>query len=57
MPMASGKRKTKMNRHHDEIIYIPPKNRAHENTTALMLGIVIGAAGLFIINIIFGVQL
>jgi hypothetical protein len=55
--MASGKRKTKMNRHHDEIIYIPPKNRAHENTTALMLGIVIGAAGLFIINIIFGVQL
>lgn len=57
MPMASGKRITKMNRHHDEIIYIPPKSRAHENATALLLGIVMGATGLFIINSIFGVQL
>jgi len=46
-----------MNRHHDEIIYSPPKSRAHENTTALLLGIVMGATGLFVINFIFGVQL
>jgi hypothetical protein len=44
-------------KHHDEIIYTPPKSRAHENTTALLLGIVMGATGLFVVNFIFGVQL
>jgi hypothetical protein len=44
-------------KNHDEIIYTPPKSRAHENTTALLWGVFIGGAGLFVINFIFGVQL
>jgi hypothetical protein len=44
-------------KHHDEIIYTPPRSRTQENATALLWGVFIGGAGLFVINIIFGVQL